>query len=323
MAEQMPWRNFGLDLVRVTETTALAAGRWVGSGNYQAVNRSATMAMRAALDTLDINGYIVLGEDSPLGEESPLSSNQRVGTGDGPEVDVIVDPIDGTKLLIRGHPGAVSVVGVAPRHSMWSPIPAVYMDKIVVDREAAEALVPECMDAPAAWTLALIARVKKKAVQDLTVIVLDRPRHKDLIQEIRATGARLLLRQEGDAEGALLAATPNTGSDVLMGIGGAAQGVIAACAVKALGGKMLARLAPQSEPEREEIRVAGLDERRIMTSDEMITSDRIFFSVTGITDSKLVDAIHFHGMFAETHSLLLRAETGTRRFIHAEHAARV
>jgi len=323
MTEQMPWRNFGLDLVRVTETTALAAGRWVGSGNYESAHRSATMAMKAALDTLDIEGHIVLGEDSPLGEHSPLGSNQRVGTGDGPEVDVIVDPIDGTKLLIRGHPGAVSVVGVAPRHSMWSPVPAHYMDKIVVDREAAKALVPECMDAPAAWTLALIARVKKKAVQDLTVIMLDRPRHYDLIQEIRATGARILLRQEGDGEGALVAATPNTGGDVLMGIGGASQGVIAACAVKALGGKMLARLAPQSEHEREDIRAAGLDERRIMTSDEMVTSSRIFFSVTGITDSKLVDAIRFHGMYAETSSLLLRAETGTRRFIHAEHAARV
>jgi fructose-1,6-bisphosphatase II len=323
MAEQMPWRNFGLDLVRVTETTALAAGRWVGSGNYHSAHRSATVAMKAALDTLDIKGHIVLGEDSSLGEHSPLGSNQPVGTGDGPEVDVIVDPIDGTKLLIRGHPGAVSVVGVAPRHSMWSPVPAVYMDKIVVDREAAEALVPECMDAPAAWTLALIARVKKKAVQDLTVIMLDRPRHKDLIEEIRATGARILLRQEGDAEGALLAAMPNSGSDVLMGVGGASQGVIAACAVKALGGKMLARLAPQSEKERQDIHAASLDERRVMTSDEMITSNRIFFSVTGITDSKLVDAIRFHGMYAETHSLLLRAETGTRRFIYAEHAARV
>ncbi|MCB8944180.1 MAG: class II fructose-bisphosphatase [Ardenticatenaceae bacterium] len=319
----IPWRNFGLDLVRVTETTALAAGRWVGSGNYEAAHRSATMAMKAALDTLDIDGYIVLGEDSPLGDDSPLCSRQHVGTGDGPEVDVIVDPIDGTRLLIRGHPGAVSVVGVAPRGTMWSPVSAVYMDKIVVDREAAEALVPECMDAPAAWTLALIARVKKKAVQDITVTVLDRPRHADLIQEIRATGARILLRQDGDAEGALVAAIPGTGVDVLMGIGGASQGVIAACAVKALGGKMLARLSPQSEAEKHDIQAAGLDQKLIMTSDEIIRSDRIFFSVTGITDSKLLNGINFHGMFAETHSLLLRAETGTRRFIYAEHAARV
>ena len=323
MAEQMTWRNFGLDLVRVTEATALAAGRWVGSGNNEAAHRSATIAMKAALDTLDINGRIVLGEDSPLGDDSPLCSHQQVGTGDGPDVDVIVDPIDGTKLLIRGHPGAVSVMGVAPHGTMWSPVSAVYMDKIVVDRAAADALVPECMDAPAAWTLALIARVKKKAVQDLTVTVLDRPRHEDLIQEIRATGARILLRQEGDAEGALVAAVPGTGVDVLMGIGGAAQGVIAACAVKALGGKMLARLAPQSEQEKSDILAAGLDPKSILTSDEIIRSDKIFISVTGITDSKLLDAIGFHGMFAETHSLLLRADTGTRRFIHAEHAARV
>ena len=323
MVEQMAWRNFGLDLVRVTETAALAAGRWVGSGNYEAAHRSATLAMKAALDTLDIDGHIVLGEDAHLGEKSPLTSNQHVGLGDGPEMDVIVDPIDGTNLLIRGHPGAVSVMGVAPRGTMWSPISAAYMDKIVVDREAAEALVPECMDAPAAWTLALIARVKKKAVQDLTVTVLDRPRHVDLIQEIRAAGARILLRQEGDAEGALVAAVPDTGVDVLMGVGGAAQGVIAACAVKALGGRMLARLAPQSETEKQDVRVAGFDLKQILTSDEIIRSDQIFFSVTGITDSKLLDAINFHGMFAETHSLLLRAETGTRRFIHAEHAARV
>ncbi len=323
MVEQMAWRNFGLDLVRVTETAALAAGRWVGSGDYEAAHRSATLAMKAALDTLDVDGHIVLGEDSHLGEGSPLGSNQQVGLGEGPEVDVIVDPIDGTNLLVRGHPGAVSVMGVAPRGTMWSPVSAAYMDKIVVDREAAEALVPECMDAPAAWTLALIARVKKKAVQDLTVTVLDRPRHVDLIQEIRAAGARILLRQDGDAEGALVATVPDTGVDVLMGIGGAAQGVIAACAVKALGGKMLARLAPQSEAEKHDVRAAGFDLKQILTSDEIIRSDQIFFSVTGITDSKLLDAIGFHGMFAETHSLLLRSETGTRRFIHAEHAARV
>jgi fructose-1,6-bisphosphatase II len=197
------------------------------------------------------------------------------------------------------------------------------MDKIVVDREVAEALVPECIDAPAAWTLALIARAKKKLVQDLTVTVLDRPRHADLIQEIRAAGARILLRQEGDAEGALVAAIPGTGVDVLMGIGGAAQGVIAACAAKSLGGKMLARLAPQSEEEKQRIQESGLDLRQVLTSDEIVRSNRIFFCATGITDTKLLNALSFQGMFAETHSLLLRAETGTRRFIFAEHVGRM
>ena len=323
MNQEISWRNFGLDLVRVTETAALAAGRWVGSGNYQSAHRAASLAMAAALDTLDIDGYIVIGEDDYKGNGSSLRSLKQVGTGDGPEVDVVVDPIDGTKLLINGRPGAIAVIGVAPRGSMWSPVPAHYMDKIVVDREAAHALVPQCMDAPAAWTLALIARVKKKSVQDLTVMVLERPRHRDLIHEIRTAGARILLRDEGDTEGALVAATPGTGVDVLMGIGGASQGVIAACAVKALGGGMLARLAPQSEEERAEIQKAGLDSQRIMTCKEIIQSNNIFFSATGITDSELLDPMRFHGTFAETHSLLLRAETGTRRFIQAEHSARI
>ncbi|HEX6386781.1 MAG TPA: class II fructose-bisphosphatase [Anaerolineae bacterium] len=323
MSDGHPPRNIGLDLVRVTETTALAAGRWIGSGNFAATHRAASHAMLSALNALDMDGRIVIGEESRLGEEAPLRSGQRVGTGNGPEVDVVVDPIDGTNLLIKGRPGAISVVGVAPRGSLWSPVPAIYMEKLVVDREAAQALVPECMDAPIAWTLALIARVKQRAVRDLTVIVLDRPRHQDLIEEIRTAGARVLLRDEGDAEGALIAATPNTGVDLLVGIGGASQGVIAACAVKALDGAMLARLAPQSQVERDSVKEAGLDEKQILNCREMVTSDEIFFAATGITDSALLRAMQFHRGYAETHSLLIRAETGTRRFIYAEHAARV
>ena len=323
MGEGHPPRNIGLDLVRVTETAALAAGRWIGSGNFAAVHRAASRAMLSALNTLDMDGRIVIGEESRFGEEAPLRSGQQVGTGFGPEVDVVVDPIDGTNLLIKGRPGAVSVVGVAPRGSVWSPVPAIYMDKLVVDREAAEAVVTECMDAPVAWTLALIGRVKQKAVRDLTVIVLDRPRHRDLIEEVRTAGARVLLRDEGDAEGALIAAAPDTGVDLLIGVGGASQGVIAAYAVKAVGGAMLARLAPQSQAERESVQAAGLDEKRILTCHEMVTSDEIFFAATGITDSALLRAMQFHRTHAETHSLLIRAETGTRRFIYAEHAARV
>jgi fructose-1,6-bisphosphatase II len=279
--------------------------------------------MAEALNTLDMTGKIVIGEEGRLKGDDPLRSGQTVGTGRGPEVDVVVDPIDGTKLLIRGHPGAISVVGIAARGSMWSPVPAIYMEKLVVDRRAADALVPECMHAPAAWTLALVARVKKKAIQDLAVIILNRPRHQDLIEEIRATGARILLRDEGDVEGALLAGTPGTGVDLLMGIGGAPQGVIAACAVKAMGGAMLARLAPQSQEEREAIESAGIDARQILTGDEIISGDEIFFAATGITNSLLLQSMKFHGSHAETHSLLIRSETGTRRFIFAEHSARV
>jgi len=323
MSEHIPSRNIGLDLVRVTETTALAAGRWIGSGNRTAAHRAATQTMLDALNTLNINGRIVIGEDHVVDGEPFLGTEQTVGTGLGPEVDVVADPIDGTKLLIKGHTGAISVIGVAPRGALWSPAPAVYMEKIVVDRIAAKALVPECMDAPAAWTLALIARVKQKAVNDLTVIILNRSRNHDLIEEVRATGASILLRDEGDTEGALLAAMPDTGVDLLMGIGGASQGAIAALAVKALNGGILTRLAPQSEVERDAIRAAGLDEKQIRTCRETVFSDELFFAATGITDSLLLPALQFHGMHAETHSLLIRSETGTRRFIHAEHAARV
>lgn len=321
--EVRPPRNIGLDLVRVTETAALAAGRWIGSGDYESAHRAATRAMRAALNTLDMNGRIVVGEENRLGEDLHLCSGESVGTGEGPDVDVVVDPIDGTRLLISGQPGAISIVAIAPRDTMWSPVPAAYMNKLVVDREAASAIVPECLDAPAAWTLALVARVKKKAVHDLSVIVLDRPRNQDLIEEIRAAGARVILRQEGDAEGALVAATHGTGVDMLMGVGGVSQGVIAACIAKASGGTMLARLAPQSEEERNAIKAANLDENRVMNCDDMIQGRGIFFAATGVTNSSLLQAMQFHSGYAFTQSLLIRSETGTRRFIEAEHYARV
>ena len=323
MSVQIPSRNIGLDLVRVTEATALAAGRWIGSGNKNAAHRAATQAMLDALNTLNIDGRIIIGEDRPIDGKILLGTGQKIGSGLGPKVDAVVDPIDGTELLIKGQSGAVSVVAVAPQDTLWSPAPASYMEKIVVDREVGGVLVAECMDAPAGWTLALVARVKKKPVHDLTVIILDRERNNDLIEEIRSTGATILLRDQGDAEGALLAATPDTGVDLLMGVGGAAQGVIAACATKSMDGAMLARLAPQSEKERDAIRAAGLDEKRILTCSEMVDTHEIFLSVTGITNSLLLSALRFRGIHAETYSLLIRSETGTRRFIHAEHAARV
>lgn len=313
-------RNIGLDLLRVTEAAAIAAGRWIGLGNPDRAHAASTDMMASALNDLELDGRIVIGEEGRLGEHSPLDSGQIVGNGKGPQVDVVVDPIDGTKLVVQGHPGAISLVGVAPRGSMWSPPPdAIYMEKIVVDREAADALVPECLDAPAAWTLALVARVKQKDVRDLIVLVLDRPRHRDLIDEIRAAGARISLRTEGDAEGALEAALAGTGADLLMGIGGVSEGVIAACAVRALGGAMLGRLAPQSNEEKAVIESAGVDVKRILTSDEIVASDRIYFAATGITHSPLLGSIRYLGRRVETHSLLLRSETGTRRFIQGEH----
>lgn len=315
-----PSRNIGLDLVRVTEAAALAAGRWAGSGRRQEAHFAAMRAMHRVLQTVEIDGTIVIGEEGRLGlgQQSPLDSGQRVGLGVGPAVDVVVDPIDGTNLLIRGHPGAISLVAVAPRGTLWAPAPAVYMEKIVVDAAVAHALVPECMDAPAGWTLALVARVKGKAVRDLNVKVLERKRHEHLIEEIRQAGARITLSAEGDAEGALLAAMPDTNVDILWGIGGAAEGVIAACAVKALNGEMLARLAPQSEEEKRAILDAGLDPKRILSVNELVNSEEVFFAATGITDSTLLPSVKYNGEIAHAHSLLLRSATRTRRFIHAE-----
>jgi fructose-1,6-bisphosphatase II len=317
--DDKPSRNIGLELLRVTEASAIAAGRWIGLGARDKAHSAATIAMANVLDQISINGRIVVGEEGRLGEHTSLDSGFKVGTGEGPLFDVVVDPIDGTNLVVLGRPGAISLVGVAPAGSMWSPPPeAIYMDKIVVDRDAAGALVPECLDAPAAWTLALVARVKDKHVRDLAVIVLDRPRHKDLIDEIRAAGARIILRREGDAEGALEAAIDGSRADLLMGSGGVSEGVIAACAVRALGGGMLGRLAPQSPEEITAIRAAGIDPHQILSCKELVNNDDIFFAATGITGGPVLKAIRYRRDFVETHSLLLRSITGTRRFIYAE-----
>ena len=316
----MEIRNLGMDLVRATESAALSAARWMGFGKRDEPDQAAIEAMQKALNRLDIDGYIVVGEEGKLGTHSSLDTGQRVGTGKGPELDVVVDPIDGRNLLARGYSDAMAVAGAAPRGSMWAPHPdALYMDKIVVNREAAEALVPECMDAPAAWVLALVARVKNKDVRDLAVFVLDRPRHRDLVEEIRSAGARVLLRSDGDIAGALVAAFPQGQVDLLMGAGGVAEGVIAACAVKALGGAMLGRLSPQSDEERRAVKEAGLDTQEILNCAQLVSSDEIFFSATGITDGKVLSGVRYRGQVAETESLLLRTETGSRRIVKAEH----
>ncbi len=318
MNEQPP-RNLGLDLVRVTEAAALQAGRWMGLGERDKANQDAIAAMHSALNSLDMDGRIIIGKEGRLGSHSPLDTGERVGTGHGPQTDVIVDPIDGRGLLAQGHPDAVAVAAVAPRGSIWAPAPAVYMDKIVVDRQVADALVPECLDAPAAWVLALVARAKGKEVRDLIVFVLNRPRHQDLIREIRTAGARTMLRSDGDVIGALMAASPQIGVDILMGIGGVPEGVLAACATRAMGGGMLGRLSPQTAEEREAVRAAGLDTRQNLTCGQLVASKEIFFAATGITDGTLLSGVHYHGHEAETESLIIRGETGTRRFIRSEH----
>jgi fructose-1,6-bisphosphatase II len=312
-------RNVSLDLVRATEAAALSAGRWMGLGHPDEADHAATQALAHELDRVDIDGYIVIGEEGRAGIACELPSGRHVGTGNGPQLDVVIDAVDGRRMLAQGRSGAIAVAAVAPQGALWRPTPAIYMEKLVVNRSAANALVPECLDAPAAWTLALVARAKQKQIRDLVVFVLDRPRHVDLIEEIRTAGARVMLRGDGDISGAVMAASPDGSVDVLIGIGGAPEGVIAACAVKSSGGAMLVRLAPQSEAELAAVEQAGLDLHRILTCNELVTSSQVFFTATGITDGPLLAGVRYHGDRAETHSLILRCETGTRRTMHAEH----
>lgn len=312
-------RNLGLDLVRVTEAAALAGGRMLGLGDVDKPEEAATRAMLEALDTLNMDGVIGTAEAWAMAHDLPLAKTTRVGTGHGPSVEVVVDPIDGRTLLATGRQGAMSVAAIAPRGTLWSPFPAEYMQKLVVDRDVAHALVPECLDAPAAWTLALIARKKKVPVDRLVVFVLDRPRHQALIEEIRQTGARVVLRNEGDIAGALKAATKGSLVDVMMGIGGATEGVISACAVKALGGAMLARLASRNQAERTTLEEAGHDLNRVMTVDDIVQTDEVFFAATGVTDGNLLRGIRFDGDRAHTESVVLRGHTHTRRLIQSEH----
>jgi fructose-1,6-bisphosphatase II len=291
----------------------------MGLGKPDELNQRAARSMADAFNTLQIRGHVVVGEEGKLGMHTNLDSGTQVGTGTGSEMDVVADPVDGAVLLSEGRPNAIAVAGLAPRGSMWAPSPAVYMEKIVVDQVAADALVLECMDAPAAWILALVARVKHKKVSDLVVFVLNRPRHHDLIDEIRTAGARIMLREQGDVSGALMAASRDVNVDLLMGVGGINEGVISACAVKSLGGAMLGRLAPQTDQERSAVREAGLDAKEVLTSENLVAGDDIFFAATGITDGAMLSGIRYNGRIAETDSLVIRCRTGTRRRIHAEH----
>ncbi len=319
MPYDYPPRNLGLDLIRATESATLVAGTWLGLGSTHNVHSLASDAMSKALNTLDMRGQIIIGDYHTLEADSSLRAGNKVGNGHGPEMDVVADPIDGLRLLAQTRSGAISVVAIAPKGSMWQPEPAQYMEKLVVDKDVAPALVRDCMEAPIGWTLALIARMKKKKVSDLMIFVLERPRHEDLIEEIRTAGARVMLRQDGDIAGALIAAHVDRNVDALFGVGGVTEGLMAACAVKTLNGAMLGRLAPQSEEELKAIMAAGLDTRRILTVDELVAGDQTFFAATGITDGPILKGVRFHGSLAQTQSIILRGETKTRRVIFAEH----
>ncbi|WP_105317980.1 class II fructose-bisphosphatase [Thermus tenuipuniceus] len=311
----MPTRNLGLDLMRATEAAALASARYVGRGDKEGGDRAAVEAMRLLLNSLDFRGRVVIGEGEK--DKAPMLYNGEVlGQGRGPSWDLAVDPVEGTRLLALGRPGAISVIAAAPEGSLFNPGPAFYAAKLVVGPEAKEAI---DLKASVADNLKEIARALKKEVRELTVFVLDKPRHSRLIEEIRMAGARISLQTDGDVGGALAAVLPNTGIDVLMGTGGTPEGVIAAVAVRALGGGMQMRLDPQSEEERWNVVHAGYDLDRVYTLDELCSAEDTHFAATGITDGPFLKGVRYGESQAWTESLVIRGATRTLRKVEAWH----
>jgi len=318
MATESPLeRNLALELVRVTEAAALQAARWMGRGDKEAADQAAVDAMRQALRYVDMDGVVVIGEGEK--DEAPmLYIGERVGTGRRPKVDVALDPIDGTNLTAKGLPNAITVVALAERNSMYYDPHIMYMDKIAVGPEATGAI---DINAPVKDNLVRVARFMERNVEDLTVVVLDRPRHEPLIAEIRATGARIKLITDGDVAGAVMAAMPeDTGVDVLMGVGGTPEAVLAACALKCLGGDMQCKLWPRSEDERVRASDAGnTDLDRVLSMDDLVRSDDVFFAATGITNGEFLPGVRYNGDRASTHSIMMRSLSGTVRRFSSNH----
>jgi fructose-1,6-bisphosphatase II len=310
-----PDRNLALELARVTEAGAMASARWVGRGNKNGADGAAVNAMRQLINTVSMNGVVVIGEGEK--DRAPMLYNgEQVGDGSGPLCDVAVDPIDGTRLTANGMPNAISVIAVSARGSMYDPSAVYYMSKLVTGPEAAEFV---DIDAPPATNIYAVARAKRCSPSDVTVVILDRPRHAELIREVREAGARIKLLTDGDVAGAIMAARDGTGIDLLLGIGGTPEGIIAACAVKCLGGVILGKLAPRDEAERNRAIAAGHDLDRVLTTDDLVTSDDAFFAATGITDGELLAGVRYRAGGATTHSLVMRARSGTVRNIYSEH----
>ncbi|MCL4368564.1 MAG: class II fructose-bisphosphatase [Actinobacteria bacterium] len=308
-------RNLAFELVRVTEAAALDAAHWMGRGNREAADQAAVDAMRFALQSVDMDGIVVIGEGEK--DEAPMLFNgERVGNGNQPLVDVAVDPIDGTTLLANGLPNAISAVAIAERGAMFNPTGIFYMTKIAVGPSARGAI---DINASPAENLHRIARAKGYRVDDLTVVVLDRDRHRQLISEIREAGARIMLISHGDIAGGLMPALEGTGIDVLMGTGGAPEAVVTACALKCMGGEIQCKLWPRNEEERRRGEVHGLDFDRVLTTDDLVAGDDIFFAATGVTDGELLRGVRFTSNGAKTASLAMRARSGSVRIVETTH----
>ena len=312
---QRPDRNLAMELVRVTESAALASARWVGRGQKESADGAAVEAMRTILQTIAMNGTVVIGEGEK--DDAPMLYNgEQVGDGSDPEVDVAVDPIDGTTLTAHGKTNALSVIAVGERGSMLDPGPSYYMDKVAVGPEGVGAI---DITASPTQNLRWVARAKRESVRDLTVVILDRPRHADLIDEVRSTGARIRLITDGDVYGGIATAWPDAGVDILFGIGGTPEAVITAAALKSMGGEMQCRFSPQSAEESSAMTAAGFDLDRILTHDDLIEGDNCFFAATGITDGQLLRGVRFDRNGARTQSLVMRSRSGTVRMIDAHH----
>lgn len=313
--EHAPDRNLALELVRVTEAAAMAAGRWVGRGDKNGADGAAVNAMRTLIGTVGMNGVVVIGEGEK--DNAPMLYNgEQVGSGDGPECDVAVDPVDGTTLVAKGMANGIAVMAVAPRNTMYDPSAVFYMEKLVVGPEAADVV---DIRLPVGENIRRVAKAKGSTVDDVTVVLLDRPRHEDLAAQIRATGARIKFISDGDVAGAVEAARPDTGLDMLIGIGGTPEGIIAACAMKCMGGLIQGKLWPRDDEERQKALDAGHELDRVLSTDDLVSGDDCFFVATGITDGELLRGVRYRSSIARTHSLVMRSRSGTIRSIESEH----
>jgi len=312
---EVPDRNLALELVRVTEAAAMAAARWVGRGDKNGADGAAVNAMRQLIGSVSMNGTVVIGEGEK--DDAPMLFNgERVGDGMGPDVDVAVDPIDGTTLAAKGMPNAIAVLAVAERGAMYDPSAVFYMEKLVVGPAGADVI---DITAPIAANLSWLAKAQGEKVADLTVCILDRPRHGALAEEVRAAGARIKFISDGDVAGAIMAARAGTGVDLLAGIGGTPEGIITAAAITCLGGMIQGRLKPTDDAERRRALDAGHDLDRVLTTTDLVTGDNVFFCATGITDGELMEGVRYTSDGPTTHSIVMRSKSGTIREVRSEH----
>jgi fructose-1,6-bisphosphatase II len=313
--QQPPDRNLAMDLMRATEAAALAGGRWMGRGDKNAADGAAVEAMRVVLSTVAMEGVVVIGEGEK--DEAPMLFNgEQIGDGSAPSMDIAVDPIDGTTLTSLGRGGAIAVIAMSERGTMFDPGPCVYMDKIAAGPAAADVI---DIEAPVKANLEAVAKALGEKVSDVTAVILDRPRHEAIIKECRDAGARIRLIPDGDVAGAISVAWRNSGNDILFGVGGTPEGVIVACALKALGGTIQGKLWPRNDEERKASLDAGYDLDKVLMLDDLVSGDDVFFAATGITDGELLRGVRYFGDGAATQSLVMRSKSGTIRMIDAQH----